>query len=303
MRTTQCSGLPPCRQVIQNSRRLSLIRYAIEKFDPGEIAIHRVVKPREVPLKRFLILFSVLAAVPLFAQRYEYIIPVWAADLRGGSQVWSSEIYASNGSGGIAIFQVAEVYPGIEEQFCHPVIYCGPQEPRELFAGDTLLITPNFWKQNTIYKLAALRIESDQPIHIESWVRGITDGRIMNQEIAVGREWIPARDKVFIPERYYHLGGGTPDRTNLFVVNPNDSQIEVQYRIVHRGTQRPPDEDRTIVVPPKSLAIAPPITAYRGGDFDLPVYPRIELSADQPFYAVASDTDILGDVAFRGPAR
>ena len=253
--------------------------------------------------KKTLFLTLILSARILGAATYQYIIPVWASDLRGATQTWNSEISASNASGDPVSVRVVEVYPAIEEKFCHPVIFCGPQGPRQFEAGDTLPVTPNFWKKDTLYHLAALRIESDAPIHVETWVRGISSAGLMNQEITVARDWIPARAKSFIPERYYNLGGGTPDRTNLFVVNPNDRPLELTYRIVYRGTQRPPDEERTIMVPPKTLAQTPVIAAYRGdANGDLPVFARIELAADQQFYAVASDVDAAGDVIFRGPA-
>ena len=254
-------------------------------------------------MKRLAILTLLLSAPILNAQTYQYIIPVWAQDLRGWSQVWTSEISASNTSGDPVSVRVAEVYPAIEERFCHPVIFCGPQVARQFESGDTLPVTPNFWKKDTMYHLAALRIESDAPIYVESWVRGISPGRLLNQEIIVARDWIPARARAFIPERYYHIGGGTPDRTNVFVVNPNDTPLTLTYRIVYRGTHRPPDEQRTITVAPKSLGQTSSIPAYRDDvNGDLPVFARIELAAEQQFYAVASDVDVEGDVIFRGPA-
>jgi hypothetical protein len=251
-----------------------------------------------------LAIFSLLLSSPILsAQTHQYIVPVWAQDLRGSSQTWTSEISVSNPDSEAASVRVAEVYPAVEEFFCHPVIFCGPQIARQFESGDTLPVTPNFWKKNVIYRLAALRIESDRPIHVESWVRGISKGSLLNQEIAVGRGWIPAGAKAFIPERYYNVGGGTPDHTNVFIVNPNEAPMVVNYRIVYRGTHRPSDEERAITIAPKSLGQTPSVAAYRGeGNGDSPVFPRIELAADAQFYAVASDVDIAGDVIFRGPA-
>ena len=145
-------------------------------------------------------------------------------------------------------------------------------------------------------------IETDKPLRVETWVRGITPDRIVNQELEVARDWIPAGTNSFIPERMYHIGGGVPDRTNLFVVNPNDRLLELRYRAVYRGAQRPPDIDYVMTVPAKSLGVGVAIPAHKGESGDLPMFPRITFSSPLPFYAVASDTDINGDVIFRGPA-
>lgn len=250
-----------------------------------------------------LLAITLLFASAAAAQTQRYIIPVWANDLQGATQTWTSEAQVSNASGEVVTMRVAAVYPALAYFFCHPIIFCGPQVAQPLFPGDSLVVRPDFFEENIAYRLAAFVLETDAPVKIEAWVRGITSDGLINQEIEIVRDWIDPDAKAFIPERYYHIGGGVPDRTNLFVINPNNKPLELSWRAEYRGIHRPPDLEGTLTVPPGSLSGAEAIPAYRAEDgTDLPVFPRIHLVANGPYHAVASDVDARGDVLFRSPA-
>jgi len=229
---------------------------------------------------------AVLAAVEVRAAEL-YIVPVYGQNLRGSTASWSSGVLLNNPHAEPVDVEVAETYPNTES-FCRP---CPGPQRWTLLPFESLLL-PEIAGPTGMLRLGAFSLLASRTIDVDSVIlgRSVIPGDplpVVIEPIEVGRRWIPANTSAYMPRV---STGALPVQINLFLVNPNESEIVVGYSVDSGTTAR---FDRTVRVPPNSTVLHPviypcPDESQGGCGADAPGGYRLNVRGSGEFYASAS---------------
>lgn len=197
-----------------------------------------------------LMLVLAVSAIQLRADEL-YIVPIYGQNLRGSTAVWTSGVLLNNPHPEAVEVEVAGAYPAMEKG-CRPC----PSSQRWTLAPYESLLLPPIAGPTGLLQLGAFSLRAKRPIDVDSVVQGLSviehDATpFVIQPIEAGRRWIPPNVPAYLP-RVSTGASGTP--INVFLVNPNDTEIRVDYSVDPTPTLR---LDQSVKVPPKSTLLLP----------------------------------------------
>ena len=257
-------------------------------------------------MKNALAVLALALTMPLHAERT--IVPVFAEIVYGSEASYGSSLRVTNLSSRAANVRIAAIYAAQWRAECGKAPFLHTLDP-----GETQWLSVPIGCRGVM----ALEVESDATIRADVEVSSLRSGNTWHyQRIDTAREWLPAGRDAIIPAVRADLPDAPdfygPFRTNLFVVNPNDTPLHFDLHIVRRS-QSEPSRDESHVVAPRSVAVLS-IQGIRDRwcDSDAPrtndVAPvctaayDLTVRGDLPYYASASTVAQRGDALFTPPA-
>jgi hypothetical protein len=243
-----------------------------------------------------VIVMSLMAGQALGSERY--IIPVMATVTTPGNGereywAWSPEVMVSNPGSTPTVVHVVAGYPS-EPLACLLPCFSGEVT---IQPGETASVAGSL---SSYAPPVAMVLESDHPIVIEAAEVAFSGGPGVDppfggfpritEEIGVARDWIPGNTAAWIP----FVRMGARRRANLFLVNPNNHDITVKY--TQTGLEANSQHEVLIAAAMLKVVRLDPEIDYLERSY------RIDVSAQEPFYAFASSIDSFNnDAVFRGP--
>lgn len=197
-----------------------------------------------------LMLVLAVSAVQVRADEL-YIVPTYGQNLRGSTAIWTSGVLLNNPHGEAVEVEVAGTYPAMEKG-CRPC----PSSQRWTLAPYESLLLPPIAGPTGLLQLGAFSLRASRPIDVDSVVQGMSviehDATpFVIQPIETGRRWIPANVPAYLPRV---STGASGNQINLFLVNPSETAITVDYSIDSTPVLR---LDQSVKVPPNSTLLHP----------------------------------------------
>ncbi len=178
---------------------------------------------RPEPSLKIAALALMLAAVTLPARGEEqWIIPVYGTHVQGVGNTYDSILALGNPTASTAHVRVTDILPVTSA----PCTECRllnteiiiPAHGTKRFSSETALAVD----AQTLL-LGAAVITADQPIEIRSEVVATARGDYRWQTVEIARDWLTGRSRIDRAMR------GDEESTNLFLINPNSFEIEIEY--------------------------------------------------------------------------
>lgn len=251
-------------------------------------------------------LLSLILSSGLYGDRV--IVPVFAYVVHGVEGAFGSSLQITNVESREVTVRVAGMYQAV------PMEECDAEVALAIRPGETRWLYP----PEGCRGIFALELESDGRVlihHEISTVRGWTSWH--TQSVPPASSWLPPHRDGILPVVRFDLPSSPdplgPNRSNLFVVNPNDELLQFDLHI-ERHSESTPSRDEHHVIAPRSLAVlrleGVPDRWCDGsaGPQALTVAPRcsptydLVFRGDRPFYASASTIAQGGDARFTVPA-
>lgn len=182
------------------------------------------------------------------AASQNYIIPIYGHSLAGATAGWNSIVLVSNPGDQIAHASIVQIMP----------MLLGPCETRP--CGSQPFVVPAKSTQvccsvetaSDEVHAGAFVLSSDQPLTVETWLVSNPFDRsqpVLYQPVPVLSQWIPGGVETWIPRAISGFGN---ESINLFVVNPNDRPLVVEFT---RASPITEPWAIPFVVPPNSTAL------------------------------------------------
>jgi hypothetical protein len=225
-------------------------------------------------------------AVPRAHAEERYIIPVTTIPSGPHDPFWFSHVTISNPHPFPVVYRTVAMYPyGADTYRCYS------QAEVTLKAYQTSGVDANCFKG-----MMAIVITSESPLALVGrvsyfrWMARPYAEEVIREQMAIGREWLSPNDEHVIPQVAASPYGEV--RSNLFLVNPGDTDLHVDYERTSDG----PMPIHHVTVPPHSSQIvslpADQTTCFNGGDVaSLYCATPLKLKADGAFYATVSVID------------
>lgn len=166
-------------------------------------------------ISRALLLAGCLLSVSTFASEARYIVPVYGTDVEGVNGRWYSNLIAMNSLPEPTDVRVLRVFPilpgGCTRNFPTVLFNVLPHSSRA-FGWPGAQLCAGF-------HLGALELATDHEIDIQTVVSNGTTSQL----VEVARDWVQPDHRSTIFSAF------TSGPVNLFLINPNDHEINVEY--------------------------------------------------------------------------
>lgn len=229
--------------------------------------------------------FLLLAlSAPMFVElkAETYIVPIWADGLVGTDGKWWSQATIVNPNDFPVTVQVTRVFPLVTEE-C-PLCDGGADAVLTVQPHATRFVRPSSLQAGKRLIAGAFEMQSSAPVSIRLVAYGPGQPEI-RQRLVAAREWLEPGLHSISSVEY----APKDVRVNVFIVNPNDTPMELSLWIHERA-----ENEIRISVPPRgmrSVVMPTPIcdSAPCGAPIVFPPEPqRIELESDGECFAFAS---------------